>query len=135
MIKSADLCKTSPIHVLHERGVTAGSNTQTPEAQSQTLISSASSSFFLWAQSRNFSLNRAVSLCSDKRPNRVQLGRPSPCLENHTEKSSPLRSCTGKIKPLGGYNSTTDIAILLGEDQHVTLTEAHPNRRRRHPEG
>lgn len=55
-----------------------------------TFTSSAAGSSllgFLSAQSRNFSRNRAVSLCSDRRPNRAQLGLPSPCLLTHNYKT------------------------------------------------
>ena len=36
-------------------------------------------------QSRNFSLNRDVSLCSETQPNNAQLGRPSPLLSTQAE--------------------------------------------------
>lgn len=45
-----------------------------------SLCTESSAAPFLHVQSRNFSLKRAVSLCSETQPSKAQSGRPSPFL-------------------------------------------------------
>lgn len=98
-----------------------------------TCVSSLAAAASSWppllpAQSRNFSLNRDVSLCSETQPNSAQLGRPSPLLMRMVGIWLKKTKCEYNVKIHFNVLSTLQAAVLdyfLFHHYNVLLQKAH----------